>query len=281
LSTQYPDLFADLAAPFEAHEVKSRSQAGRQFHYITARTAMNRLDNVLGPECWWDEYTPGENSVICKLTVRMPDGSTLTKADAGGYAGMSDQGDDDKSGFSDGFKRAAVKFGVGRYLYRDGVPSFARTPQPPPAPAPVATRAPVPGRDKGPGLAPQNGHQLLAWMSRQSRRWEFNLEAEVIKWGRAKGLPGRVIAWGPGDVTAGYQEGCRIVRGLRASTAGVPFDSLATFRIWVETNDLDEAAIAYGRENDWSGSTISWSFDQAVACYRVLADDLAEVASRS
>jgi len=69
---------------------------------------MNRLDNVLGPENWWDEYIPSENSVLCRLSIRLPDGSTLTKADAGGYAGMADQGDDDKSGFSDAFKRAAV-----------------------------------------------------------------------------------------------------------------------------------------------------------------------------
>jgi hypothetical protein len=100
--TKHPDLFAALAAPFDAHEVKVRSQAGRQLHYITARTAMNRLDNVLGPENWWDEYLPGENSVLCKLTIRLPDGSLLTKADAGGYAGMADSGDDDKSGYSDG-----------------------------------------------------------------------------------------------------------------------------------------------------------------------------------
>jgi hypothetical protein len=53
--TQFPDLFAALAAPFEAHEVRSRTQANRQVHYITARTAMNRLDSVLGPENWWDE----------------------------------------------------------------------------------------------------------------------------------------------------------------------------------------------------------------------------------
>jgi len=53
--TQHPDLFAALAAPFESHEVKLRSQTGRQLTYITARTAMNRLDNVLGPENWWDE----------------------------------------------------------------------------------------------------------------------------------------------------------------------------------------------------------------------------------
>jgi len=100
--TQHPDLFAALAAPFEPSEVKARSQASRQLHYITARTAMNRLDDVLGPENWFDEYFPQENSVLCKLTIRLPDGSLLTKSDAGGYAGMADQGDDDKSGYSDG-----------------------------------------------------------------------------------------------------------------------------------------------------------------------------------
>ncbi len=135
--TQFPDLFAALAAPFDPQEVRVRSQAGRQLHYITARTAMNRLDDVLGPENWWDEYTPGENSVICRLTLRLPDGQTITKADAGGYAGMPDSGDDDKSGFSDAFKRAANKFGVARYLYRDGVPAFVREREPATASAPV------------------------------------------------------------------------------------------------------------------------------------------------
>ena len=142
--TQFPDLFAALAAPFEAQEVRARSQSGRQLHYITARTAMNRLDSVLGPENWWDEYVPGENSVLCRLSIRLPDGTTLTKSDAGGYAGMADQGDDDKSGFSDAFKRAAVKVGVGRYLYRDGVPSFVREREP------VVSSASVPAETPGP-----------------------------------------------------------------------------------------------------------------------------------
>src|SRR3982750_1461678 len=138
--TKHPDLFAALAAPFDQSEVKIRSQQSRQLHYITARTAMNRLDTVLGPENWWDRYVPGEKSVLCELTIRLPDGSTLTKADAGGYAGMADSGDDDKSGYSDAFKRAAVKFGVARYLYRDGVPTFvqerAPAPEPPAGPPP-------------------------------------------------------------------------------------------------------------------------------------------------
>lgn len=124
--TNHRELFAALAAPFEPNEVKTRPQGGKQLHYITARTCMNRLDNVLGCENWWDEFLPSENSVLCRLTLRLPDGQLLTKCDAGGYAGMADSGDDDKSGYSDSFKRAAVKFGVGRYLYRDGVPQFVR-----------------------------------------------------------------------------------------------------------------------------------------------------------
>src|SRR5436305_14482685 len=168
--TQFPDLFAALAAPFEPQEVRVRSQAGRQLHYITARTAMNRLDDVLGPENWWDDYTPGENSVLCRLTVRLPDGQVITKADAGGYAGMPDSGDDDKSGFSDAFKRAASKFGVARYLYRDGVPSYVREPQPASDPAPVAAEAPAPAAPEAPaparqasgnGSAPRSGRALF------------------------------------------------------------------------------------------------------------------------
>ncbi len=119
--TKHPELFAALAAPFDASELKMRAQAGRQMPYVTARNVMNRLDEVLGPENWWDDFVPLEHSVICRLTIRLPEGTVLTKCDAGGYAGLADPGDDDKSGFADAFKRTAVKFGVGRYLYRDGV----------------------------------------------------------------------------------------------------------------------------------------------------------------
>ena len=113
---------------------------------------MNRLDASSGRRTGGTSTSRSEHSVLCKLTIRLPDGSTLTKADAGGYAGMSDQGDDDKSGYSDAFKRAAVKFGVARYLYRDGVPEFVRervkaeelTPAEPAAAAPAGPRPRAP-----------------------------------------------------------------------------------------------------------------------------------------
>ncbi len=229
--TQHRDLFAALAAPFDSDEVKLRSQAGRQLHYVTARTVMNRLDEVLGPENWWDDFVPLEHSVICRLTIRLPDGSVLTKCDAGGYAGMADPGDDDKSGFADAFKRAAVKFGVGRYLYRDGIPRFARealrgraevepaTPvgESPAAPAPqAAASAPPPppsvnpsprnGED-GPSV-PRTGRALFAWTKDQDEKYEYGLLKHLNAWAKRQDFPGRMVDWEGEQVTP------RLFRGL-------------------------------------------------------------------
>jgi hypothetical protein len=171
--TQFPDLFTDLASPFGDREVKALTKGSKQIKYVTARVVMNRLDFVLGPENWWDEYTPLENSVVCRLTIRLPDGQILSKADAGGYAGMSDQGDDDKSGYSDAFKRAAVKFGVGRYLYGDGVPRF----EGPDAPADFAQQSPAPeapARADSPKAAakpPKDDGTWDQWVARLIKRW--------------------------------------------------------------------------------------------------------------
>jgi hypothetical protein len=227
--TKYPDLFAALAAPFESHEMKVRSQTGRQLHYITARTAMNRLDNVLGPENWWDEYSPSENSVLCRLTIRLPDGTTLTKCDAGGYAGMADSGDDDKSGYSDGFKRAAVKFGVARYLYRDGVPTFVqeRTAAPDPAPVPAtepaapSTSSPTGNHTNSPkaggnGGIPRSGKALFAWTKDQEQRYEVGLLKYLNGWAKLQEFPSRMVDWDAEQVSQAYAEGCRKLQSLQS-----------------------------------------------------------------
>jgi hypothetical protein len=127
MGTQWPELFQALAAEFEPDEVKALprgagSKAG--IKYVTARTCMNRLDTVLGNERWTEEYIQSANSVICRLTITLPDGTTLTKSDAGGFAGMKEADNNVKSGFSDAFKRACYKLGVARYLYRDGIPYY-------------------------------------------------------------------------------------------------------------------------------------------------------------
>ena len=79
---QHLELFSALASPFQHEEVRTRSQGGRTLHYITARTVMNRLDDVLGPANWWDEYMPQQNSVIFRLSIRLPVSVLRTSATA-------------------------------------------------------------------------------------------------------------------------------------------------------------------------------------------------------
>jgi hypothetical protein len=226
---QHLELFAALAAPFDHEEVRLRPQAGRQIPYITARTVMNRLDDVLGPANWWDEYAPLENSVICRLTIRLPDGTTLTKSDAGGYAGMTDSGDDDKSGFSDAFKRAAVKFGVGRYLYRDGVPRFVKeasrhsvltqgpgehTPAAAHSPADApqsAAPSPNVARDHGP---PESGKALFAWIKHHDEVNGSALLLKISEWARQQNFPARMIQWNADQVRRGFAQARVVLDGL-------------------------------------------------------------------
>jgi hypothetical protein len=128
--TMFPGLWNQLSRPFDANEVRSLNKGGKRIYYATARTYANRMDEVLGPENWWDEYAEGKDGVICKLSVRMPDGRVVSKVDVGGSAGMTDQGDDEKSAYSDAFKRGCAKWGCGRYLWGDGAPNHQETATP-------------------------------------------------------------------------------------------------------------------------------------------------------
>lgn len=88
--------------------------------YIDARLVMDRLDEVIGVGNWCDEYEFSSNGcAICKLTVKMPGtGDAVTKCDVGSPSEQPDAGDKLKAAVSDALKRTAVKFGIGRYLYR-------------------------------------------------------------------------------------------------------------------------------------------------------------------
>ncbi len=136
MSTKYPEIFNALAAPFHKDNIKQRDSrkdgTGRKLSYITARTVMNRLDDVLGPEGWSFMIEPwGEQSLIGTLTLWLPDGHTISKSDVGGRAGMQAGDDDSKSAASDVLKRCAVLVGIGRYLYNDGQVSFGDAPERP------------------------------------------------------------------------------------------------------------------------------------------------------
>jgi hypothetical protein len=112
-----------LAAPFDLTEVKFKPQVVKNnramaLAYVDARAIQDRLDDVLGVEGWQDEYTTLEDgSVVCRLRLRIGQ-EWITKMDVGSPSEQPDGGDRLKAAFSDALKRAAVKFGIGRYLYR-------------------------------------------------------------------------------------------------------------------------------------------------------------------
>lgn len=156
-------LMKALAAPFDPSEVRFKpavvtGNRALALVYVDARVIQDRLDEVLGVIGWQDDYEClPDGSVVCRLRIRVG-GEWLTKVDVGGPSEQPDEGDRRKAAFSDALKRAAVKFGVGRYLYR--LPSqwadydpkkkqFVRTPplpesalpvrqEPKPAPQPAA-----------------------------------------------------------------------------------------------------------------------------------------------
>lgn len=120
------DIFDQLKAPFPPERIHwrigSKSRDGtkaRLLAYLNARDVMERLDEVVGPENWSDSYTETPKRLICTLRVCFGrdefDGHSrwIEKSDGAGDTNMEGE----KGGLSDAFKRAAVKFGIGRYLY--------------------------------------------------------------------------------------------------------------------------------------------------------------------
>src|SRR5215204_3293310 len=125
-TTRDPDLRSiteALSRPFEPREVKFKPQMVKNnralaMAYIDARLIQDRLDEVVGVENWEDAYKIlPDGSVMCRLRVKLGD-RWITKTDVGSPSEQPDLGDRLKAAFSDALKRAAVKFGIGRYLYR-------------------------------------------------------------------------------------------------------------------------------------------------------------------
>ncbi|EPR9124838.1 Rad52/Rad22 family DNA repair protein [Cronobacter sakazakii] len=82
--------------------------------YVTNRAIMKRLDDVCGKAGWRNEYRdiPNNGGVECGISIKV-DGEWVTKWDAA----ENTQVEAVKGGRSGAMKRAAVQWGIGRYLY--------------------------------------------------------------------------------------------------------------------------------------------------------------------
>lgn len=114
----YTEIDRALKRPFPASQIswrvgatKKDKSAGIALAYLDARDVMRRLDEVFGL-MWQVKYSHADQKTICEIGVCI-DGQWIWRA---GGAGDTDI-EAEKGAISDAFKRAAVLFGVGRYLY--------------------------------------------------------------------------------------------------------------------------------------------------------------------
>jgi len=102
-----------LKRPFPESKIRWRKGGGgAELAYITARDVMDRFDDAVGIANWQTSYRWIGDRMICRLSVRI-DGEWITKSDGADDSHIEGA----KGGISDALKRAAVLFGIGRYLY--------------------------------------------------------------------------------------------------------------------------------------------------------------------
>ena len=107
------DEFPRESVSWRAQTLTQKGDKALALAYIDARDVMDRLDEICGPENWQTEYVEtAKGRVICSLSI-FTDDRWITKSDGAGDTDV----EGDKGGISDAFKRAAVHWGIGRYLY--------------------------------------------------------------------------------------------------------------------------------------------------------------------
>lgn len=120
------EIRAALAQPFAPADLEWRLQHvntekpyGIAVPYVTNRAIQNRLDDVVGPDNWYNDYRPWHNSgkkesQLCGLSIYFEEKKLwITKWDGAEDSDIESI----KGGLSDSMKRAAVQWGIGRVLY--------------------------------------------------------------------------------------------------------------------------------------------------------------------
>lgn len=110
-------------------EMPTKSRAGRggkSFSYLTARQVAKRLDDVVGPGNWstdWEclrvDHPVAARVGVSVFGVWKWDAGYSNNPEADEEADKSFELEPLKAAVSDGFKRAAAQWGIGRWIYGD------------------------------------------------------------------------------------------------------------------------------------------------------------------
>ena len=115
-------IMTELQAKFEDEDIiwkpaNFKQPNGLKLPYLRKDAIMQRLDDVVGVDGWWRKFTPihfdssEKPGFFCELTLVI-NGVEITKTDAAEQTNIAPL----KGGLSDAFKRAAMAFGIGRFL---------------------------------------------------------------------------------------------------------------------------------------------------------------------
>ena len=121
------DIIKKLGASFPFEEVEAKIQVaskekptGMAVFYIDSRVIQKRLDDVIGAYNWSNHFSTWQDKAqLCGISIYNEDRREwVTKHDGAENSDIESI----KGGLTDAFKRAAVLWGIGRYLYQiDGV----------------------------------------------------------------------------------------------------------------------------------------------------------------
>lgn len=106
------DLRKEMPYKWRVQSFSKTSKKATCIAYIDARDVMELLDEVVGAQNWKDEYKMVGDKMMAGVSIRIGD-DWITKWDTGAESEIEKE----KGEVSDAFKRAAVKWGVGRFLY--------------------------------------------------------------------------------------------------------------------------------------------------------------------
>jgi len=116
----------ELALPFAPEDLEWRLQQayedkmrGLAVPYVTNRAIQNRLDEVVGPDNWYNDFKPWhgagkKEAQLCGIAIYFESRKEwITKWDGAEDSDIEPV----KGGLSDSMKRCAVQWGIGRVLY--------------------------------------------------------------------------------------------------------------------------------------------------------------------
>lgn len=111
------DLKKDM--PYKYRVQQAKQYGANCVAYVDSRDVQDLLDSVVGAENWQDKYEEVKGNLFCSIGIKCGE-DWVWKTDCGTESNVDKQ----KGEASDAFKRAAVKWGIGRFLYSLPMPKL-------------------------------------------------------------------------------------------------------------------------------------------------------------